>query len=406
MADHGPPDRTRPGVGLLLPVVSGSLLAIALAVSRRGLFNDFYDYWAAARLIGAGHSPYDLTAIQEVQHSAGITALAGGGYSYPILFSELIRPLGALEPQLAATLFTVISILSLAALGRLLTWGMLRGLPATEAWWPLALAGTLGPVVGSLYFGQVNPWLLPLMALALEERWAGPLLALSAAVKLYPVAGFAGFGFRWRRAWWEALSGVLLLLLLVLGPSLLGAPALPAGQLLLPDPFWTNQSLNGALSRLFMPSDWTRPLLAGLPVIPVEVALGIAAAALLALLLWRTRAGPLRGPTLTALLLGTLLAPKNSYWNLAPLAIGLVYVLSRRPRSARMVALTVAGATLLDLQALFNLGRDWLYRELPMGALWSSVGFMGGVLLLIAVALSALGEGSDLASRQRLVHDQ
>src|SRR5207244_3400315 len=113
-------------------------------------------------------------------------------------------------------------------------------------------------------------------------------IAIAAAVKLYPAVTAGAFLFGARRelkplAWCLGLMAALVLLppLLVrrwsYSRTLLG--------MIGPDTFWSDQSLNGFLSRLGLPSQWTVPPLPGLPVTPLMLllcaALGIVVVILL-----------------------------------------------------------------------------------------------------------------------------
>src|SRR5206468_10265213 len=86
------------------------LLANRADPALGGLFNDFADYWAAARILDLGGDPYDKRLLGEVLHQAGLHTLVGTGYSYPLLLAELLRPLGLLPPMLAGALFTAGSL--------------------------------------------------------------------------------------------------------------------------------------------------------------------------------------------------------------------------------------------------------------------------------------------------------
>src|SRR5215467_10441163 len=59
--------------------LAAGALAVALAVvtargraSRDGLFNDFYDYWAAGRILDQGGNPYDAHLMGHVLTAAGV----------------------------------------------------------------------------------------------------------------------------------------------------------------------------------------------------------------------------------------------------------------------------------------------------------------------------------------------
>src|SRR5262249_10004280 len=71
----------------------GQAFAVGLLVNRGdrsmgGLFNDFFDYWAAARILDSGGDPYDRHLVVQVLGGAGVHSLVGTGYSYPLLLAE------------------------------------------------------------------------------------------------------------------------------------------------------------------------------------------------------------------------------------------------------------------------------------------------------------------------------
>ncbi|MHB8510386.1 MAG: glycosyltransferase 87 family protein [Candidatus Dormibacteria bacterium] len=352
-----------------------------------GFANDFYDYWGAARLLAAGHSPYDTLALVKMQHRAGIQATAGDGYSYPLLLAILLLPLAALPPlpgAVAFLFFNAVMVGLASVLLATLAGSTSRGAVAAAAAATLLFA----PLLESCFFGHVNPLVVVLVAAAAGGGSAA-WLALASAFKLFPAAGLA--------AWIPgrmpaALAGTGMTILLVGLPRLLPFSAGAGGRLagmLGPDPYWSNQSLNGFLSRLALATPWTLPPFPGLPVVPINIAVVGLTVSLLAIAVARHGG---RRPALamtTAVALAAVLAPKDSLWNLAMLlpAMALAWRLGR-PRVRVLIAL---GYGLLELQGGLNLGRDSIYGHGPLGSLASSAGFYGAVLVTIgaAVALTA-----------------
>jgi len=114
----------------------------------------------------------------------------------------------------------------------------------------------------------------------------------------------------------------------------------------------STSSLNGFVSRLAMPSEFTRPPLPGLPVIAVELALvGLLGVLVLAVMVWRGGL-PWAGCLSLAIAFGVVAAPKNSLWNYAPLLLSFFFcwpLVRRRP-----VAMTVllAGLALVSNELL------------------------------------------------------
>lgn len=344
-----------------------------------GLFNDFYDYWAAAVLLDRGQNPYDISALQAVQHAAGVQSEAGTGYSYPLFFAELLRPLGLLSLQTAAAVFLVISIVALIFAIALL----LGAIPALR--WPLAIAGGAAaglfpPIIGSLYFGQANLIVLLLLAVSYRCVTPGPMLGISSAIKLYPVTGFiaALIQRRWRmvRNGLGTLAALLLLQLFALGGS-----ASRTGSFIGADTYWSNESVNGWLSRLGIASTWTRPPYPGLPVEPLMIivvaTLAIATVIVLALAWHR----PWEGALALSLWLGVVIAPKNSLWNFTPLLLCVVFSWTQLRGRWWLFAIGLAGWLLLELQAQLDTHRETVYQASPALAWLSSVGLYGALVI-------------------------
>src|SRR5215831_2376095 len=259
-------DRLLTRAGVLWGACSCALAAGALAIAVTivavrgrpgldGLFNDFYDYWAAGRILDRGGSPYDAHVMSEVLASAGVHSMVGGAYSYPLLLAELARPLAALPPGPAAALFTAGSLAALW-LGVALLLSPLRRATRPELLGLATGAALFAPVVGTLYFGQVNLYLLPLLALAVRGVRPKAGIATATAVKLYPGATALAFVTRGR----AGVRPLLVTLVAALGLSLLPnalAGVWPARggmvAMLGPDPFWSNESINGWVSRLPLP---------------------------------------------------------------------------------------------------------------------------------------------------------
>jgi len=390
--------RRRPGLGkpgrlLALvqpPALAGGALAAAVALGRvvyavlsrgpDGLFNDFYAYWGAAVLLDRGRDPYDVAALAQVQHAAGLYATTGSGYSYPILWAELLRPLGHLAPSQAALVFSAASLVALAAAVAFLLGSIER------LGWPTGVlggiaAGLFPPVIGSLYFGQANLLVLLLLALAYRTILPEPLLALAGAVKIYPIAGLLASLAR-RRLPWTLAGGAIFAALLLL-PQAAGSGRLSdrTGYFFSPDTYWSNESINGFVSRLSIPSTWTRPPLAGFPA--EGAMLVLAACLLLGVLAVLAFSGgrPWTGCLALTLWFGAVAAPKNSLWNFTPLLLCIAYAWPLVRRRPGLLALGAAGWLLIEAQVQLDTARETVYRAAPQLAWLSSVGLYGALLV-------------------------
>src|SRR5262245_3583124 len=387
--DSAPPGVTRRGLAAgatSCAVAAGFTLQTLNERGGSGLFNDFFDYWAAARLLASGGNPYDTAAVNAVLDHAGAHATVGSfGYSYPLLFALLMRPLALLPPWPAAVAFAALSLLALGLATALLVSGARPGSMA-EAIVLGAAAGGFVPVRGSLFFGQAN--LLVLLALALAARGiARPaMLAWTASVKLFPITALAAFALRGRRELLQLVAGLAGSAALIIVPNLLLGRGRTAGLagMLAPDSFWTNQSLNGCLSRLAMRSEWTEPPLPGLPVTPLVV-LAVAAAAVAVLLLVRAARGePWDGTLALLICFGVVAAPKNSLWNFTPMLLAMAYCWPRVRLRPAPLAVLLLGWGAIELQSSLDAARGAIYRGSPAFA-WLSSTAPYGTLLITAL---------------------
>jgi hypothetical protein len=378
-------------------LLAAATFALSLAQTRSdrtlgGLFNDFYDYWAAARVLNLGGSPYDKHLLVQVLDAAGVHSTVGTGYSYPLLLAEVGRPLGLLPPLPAAALFTLGSLAALGLAVALLL-SPLQNAPAWSVGVLATGAGLFAPVDGTLYVGQVNLYLLPAAALAWRGTWRPASLAVASAVKLYPLATLGAYLALGRRGVRPLLTALAAAAGLTLLPNLLTGTwsyGVDVVQMFKPDPYWSNQSVNGFLSRLAMPSDWSRPPLPGLPVTPLMlVACALLGGATLALVLRGQRG---RWPGAFALLLcySVVAAPKNSLWNLTPLLVVLVHAWSEgRGRRWTAAVLGLVWALCAGIR-LVDVLRGALPGH-PVAMAWlSSLPLYGGLLLTGLLAYQAL----------------
>ncbi|HEX3628898.1 MAG TPA: glycosyltransferase family 87 protein [Candidatus Dormibacteraeota bacterium] len=330
-------------------------------------------------LLNRGANPYDITALHQVQQQAGLQSETGTGYTYPVLFAELLRPLALLAAPQAAFVFTVVSLLAtMLAVAFLL--GSIPGLR-----WPLALAGGAAaglfpPIIGSLYFGQANLIVLLVLAIAYRCVMPGPMLGLGAAVKLYPLAGFLAVIVQRR---WRALrNGLAVFILLALLQLTVPRGGLgTAASFLSPDTYWSNESVNGWLSRLAIASTWTRPPYPDLPVEAVMLIVVLLLTVLTIAVLLRARDPSWEGALALSLWLGVVAAPKNSLWNFAPLLLGIVFAWTRLDRRWWLLAIGVAGWLLLEAQAQLDSARATVYLGDPALSWLSSVGLYGALII-------------------------
>ncbi len=297
--------------------------------------NDFHDYWLAGRLVLQGHSPYDAQALADLATREHLTFLLGGGYSYPLPFAVAMVPFGALPFEESVVLFNALSIAAFGvSVAGWIVWAHGADPLLGRRRLLLALAaGVYPPVYGTVAMGQANLILFPLLALgtalALDgsgrgrQAAGGVVLGVAAIVKLFPgalvVPLMLGRRFRAAGGILAGAAGALALATALAPWAASGSGGLSS--LFDTDAFYTNQSINGFVSRLVLATDRSVAIVPG-ALDPRALMLGLTAAFGVATLwvLWgaRDRLGTRRGLALglgLALVAGTIGAPKNSFWN-------------------------------------------------------------------------------------------
>jgi hypothetical protein len=361
-----------------IPLIGWAFWALVLHLGA----NDFQDYWLAGKLILQGQSPYDSAALAEMARREGLSFLVGGGYSYPLPFAVAMVPFALLPFAVAVAAFSALSLvlfgLTVAA------WlGWAHGLAPVAGRRRLVAAlaaGLYPPVYGTVAMGQANLVLFPLLGigtvLVLDgstsgRRFLGGLLVgLAAIVKLVPGVYVAPLGLARR---FGAALGIVVGALGSLAAAVAVAPWAAAGSgglasLLDPDAFYTNQSINGFVSRLVVSSDKSvAPWNGGFDPRPVMLIVTTAFGLLTLVVLWRARGQMLsrRGLALglgLALVAGIVGAPKESFWNgsIALVAVGLLLAVD-----VPDLRLRVLGRTDLGLLGV------WFGSALVWAAVWA-----------------------------------
>jgi hypothetical protein len=309
-------------------------------------FNDFHDYWLAAKLVSEGRSPYDIEALRALAAANDLHFVVGTGYSYPLPFAVLMVPFAALSFTAAVLLFNALSLVVFgAAVAAWIAWAHGAAPEARRRRAVLAFAaGTYPPVYGTIANGQANLLLLGLLALGtpfvLRRRTArrsvlgGVSIGLAAVVKLIPGVLFVPLLLARRTG---AATGVLIGALGSVAVAVVLAPNAGSGSggllsLLEPDAYFTNQSINGFVTRLVRASDrtvaiWPNAFDPRIPTLVLTAGFALATG----YVLWRAR-GWLLQPTglacglALALTAGLIGAPKGTYWTqaIALLAVGLL----------------------------------------------------------------------------------
>lgn len=382
---------------LFLGVVA-SLIAVWMAAGNVathgtvGLFNDFYPYWASVKLLAGHHDPYDVVAAWRVLARAGIPESITLGYTYPALLGYLMLPLSWLPPLPAAVLFSITGLVAFTLAVALLV-APLGRLPWAELALLAAGAGTFVPITGSLFIGQANLLVLLPLALAFRGTARAGALALATAVKLYPVVGLLAFLPRSSRDRRQLLIGAAGAVVLTVLPNLLsGAHSPHFAQMFTPDAYFTNQSVNGFLSRLAGgPWRTAPPLLPHLEIERLMIAICVALGALTMTVVLLVRGAPWDGCLALLLVYGSIAAPRNSLWNFAPLLLGMAWCWPRVRHRPHLLAVLLAAWALIELQAKVFEGGPGLQSDNAWLGLLGSIALYGAVLLggLIAYLLLA-----------------
>lgn len=360
-----------------------------------GILNDFWIYWSAGAVLNAGGNAYDNVALSRAHDAAGLPGIIGGGYTYPLAFAEAMRPMAALPPLAAGTIFVALSVVALGVALALLL-GSVRGVPLPAMLAMGVLGGLYTPISYGLWVGQANDLLLPAMALAYRGVGPGAALMVATVVKLYPATGFLALAGRADRLRQLALAAAAAAVLFA--PDLLFGAGRGAGRVaqnLAADTYWSNQSVNGFLSRMAAFEGWP---LRGLPVEAVDLAVVAALGVGVVLVLWRCRLQPWDGCLSLCLCFGVVAAPKNSLWNFAPLVVcfayGAAHVRSHPwPAVAMLAGLLLTGVQLAVWAASTPAGTVTVvtYGD-AVTALTSSVGTFSGILVGLATAGLLLGQ--------------
>ena len=416
---------SRPVVAFAAMLGPAVMLLAGIVANAHGLMNDFASYWLAGKLVAAGHTPYDLTALVRLGANQGVVFQPGTGYSYPLPFAVLMVPLSALPFGFAAGLFTAVSLLvfgwAVASwLSDRRTFSGGRSLTLVVA----LLAGFYPPVGGSVFFGQAN--LLVLGGLALGVRcwlwprgradwWGGLAIGLVGIVKIAPLALVLPASLARRLGGVVGIvagAGAPMAAALLLAPFGLGGVRRLA-ELGAPDPYWTNESLNGFISRLTLRNERTVPFLRGLdPTVAAWVLFGVFTIVTLTVL-WRARdrlATPQGywlavGFTLVAAVIAT---PKNSFWNHVPALVGIGLLIAAvdsgrgLDRPMRWLVLAWYGTAVVQLM-VNGLSGATLHAWGPIGALLSSAALIGLVALWLALGRGLLRVPPTTEPRSRLM---
>jgi hypothetical protein len=319
-------------------------------------FNDFHDYWLASKLVLQGHSPYDLDALRALGQAEGRVFVLGTGYSYLPPFAIVMIPFALLPFDTAVLAFNGLSLVLFGlTVAAWITWAhpdagaFRKGIVAL-------IAGSYPPVYGTIANGQANLVVLAPFAIGaalviaggrLGNLLGGVAIGLAGVVKLVPaaVAVPQAVGRRWL-----AVAGIVVGFVGSVALASLAVPVVASGSsgladLVGPDAYFTNQSINGFVTRIVRDSDRTKAIFDGAfdPLV-VSLVLAVAFGLTNLWLLWRARAaltdshGLALGMALITVA-SVAAAPKNAIWNEALVLVGvglLLVVLTPDLRLSRL----------------------------------------------------------------------
>jgi uncharacterized membrane protein len=198
-------------VGGLLALYAGW---IGFVVLGRNKPVDFYVYYSGALAVRQGRNLFELS-VEEWIALGGFPGIADQDvpypHRYPPFYHVLMLPLTLLPPRTAAALWAAGS--ALAFLGA--AWVLARTF--RSAYTDLAIWTLLGlsvPALAALHAGQVTPFVLLCLAVALSalvrrrDYWAGVALGVGVLLKLIPLALVAWA--LWRQRFRVALTALAL----------------------------------------------------------------------------------------------------------------------------------------------------------------------------------------------------
>jgi hypothetical protein len=355
--------------------------------------NDFFQDWASARNVLEGRAAYLPLSMAmslyyprtEARHTPAVHLPWN---AHPPTSILAILPLGYFDYPAAGTLWNV---LGLVALG-VSMWLILRELETPIAAWsilPLVVLVLLcSPIRTQVSQGQWNAELLFLLTLAwVADRrgragWAGALVGVAGAIKLYPLFFFLHFAIRQR---WQSIiavalvaSALCLLSVGILGRDAFGdyfsrvAPTLEEFRSGWPNAslpaFWTKNFSSGATHYgLFVKPVFQAPLLARVGTV-LSYACILATWCVCAIRLDRGAARRLDDLSFAlALIVMLLLTPIcwDHYLLLLMLPLALIWIRLGRTSTARFAFLVLVIVVWLGPNELWKAGGVDLMRDWP-----------------------------------------
>ncbi len=346
------------------------------------MFNDFYSYFIAGILFLKGEQIYTVSK-QFIQTATyfHLTFLWGTGYSYPPLLAQVFSLGSFIPPHVAAIGFFLIQVI----LYFLLLIHIRKTNNIFHNPFIFLFCVFFGPVYGSLLAGQVNIiilWCLYVYVYSRNTFMQMLLLSTAGWIKVYP------FLFLIREVLQKKWKRIAIFTVCFI--SLFFLQAVPQKgeyitfyiQHVLPslqnefDPYITNQSINGFVSRLVTPhqSQYGSLLLSSILLL-VTLAITFTSRKNKKLyeqisLLW----------IMSALLIGG----KNSFWNMAPSLFTYLYLFKHMSSRNKIFQLMFVFSCIVSIVFPLYIGLYGLLKvPLVLHFLMSSLGFFSMLILYI-----------------------
>lgn len=165
---------------VLLIVVAVLLLVIVARTRTAPLHNDFVEYWAASKLLLAGHNPYSPAAMLATELSTGFQGRQALLMWNPPWALPFVLPLGTVSYSTASALWLLLSLVIVFACADWL-W-LAYGGNRKRRWAGWLLAASFFPLLTAMGLGQIGPLMLLGVTLFLRWQSSRPLLAGAATV--------------------------------------------------------------------------------------------------------------------------------------------------------------------------------------------------------------------------------
>jgi len=370
--------------------------------------NDFLSYYLGAILWRTQQNLYDVTQLVALKDTLGLQFLVGQGFVYPMFLAFFIAPLTFLPVLTAVRTWYLINVIIYAALGYFLGKKLTSLKPGTF-FLVMFIFFTFPPLFGNFGSGQINILIFALYftylwSIEKQKPWLGGIfLSIATFLKVYPAAFLLCALLKKRM---RIVAGFLLSVPLLVGIPLIFnsfdhffyyfkniLPAIQSDA----DPYFTNQSVNAFLSRIFYSSDYSLPLLSvdinTFKVITWGVILF--SVGVIVFSTFCCRHDPKKTVMLELVWLGTivLVSGKSNFWTFVPTVLITLFLIIRFTFLLTwQKGLAVISLFLLYYQALFFGLTDKLMRlwwQVPhLGFLYLSAGFLG--LLFEVVILISL----------------